>query len=45
MTAREAEVRDLLTLTGTTWIDGDTVVPHVPGVWSPTGGGEERARN
>ncbi|WP_062350867.1 DUF1684 domain-containing protein [Herbidospora yilanensis] len=41
MTTREDEVRDLLTLTGTTWIDGDTVVPGVPGVWSPTGGGVE----
>ncbi|GAB1819482.1 DUF1684 domain-containing protein [Herbidospora sp. RD11066] len=39
--AREAEVRDLLTLTTTTWIDGDTVVPGIPGVWSPTGGGVE----
>ncbi|NAS22256.1 DUF1684 domain-containing protein [Herbidospora sp. NEAU-GS84] len=41
MTTREDEVRDLLTLTGTTWIDGETVVPGVPGVWSPTGGGVE----
>ncbi|WP_214103064.1 DUF1684 domain-containing protein [Acrocarpospora catenulata] len=38
-TARAEEARGLLALTGTYWIDGETAVPGVPGVWQPSAAG------